>query len=69
MKLILTFISFLFFVSCSTTTSQNNFTCAQGDCSNGTGRIVYANGGSYEGEFKNSEANGKEHLFIRTAIY
>ena len=63
MKFILTLISLLLLVACSTTTSQNNFTCAQGDCSNGTGRIVYANGGSYEGGFKNSEANGKGTAF------
>ena len=63
MKTILALISLLFLVACSTTSSQDNFTCAQGDCTNGTGRIVYANGGSYEGEFKNSEANGKGTAF------
>ena len=63
MKPFLTLISLLFLVACSTTTSKNKFTCAQGDCSNGTGRIVYANGGSYEGGFKNSEANGKGTSF------
>ena len=58
----LTLISLLFLVACSTT-SQNNFTCVQGDCSNGTGRMVYADGSSYEGESKNSESNGKGTAF------
>ena len=63
MKPILALISLLFLVACSTTSSQDNFTCAQGDCSNGTGRMVYANGGSYEGEFQNTKANGKGTAF------
>ena len=63
MKLILTLISFLSFVACSTTTSKNKFTCAQGDCENGIGRFVYSNGDSYEGKIKNSKANGKGTAF------
>jgi len=58
----LTLISLLFLFACSTT-SSNNFTCVQGDCSNGTGRMVYADGSSYEGVSKNSEANGKGTAF------
>ena len=63
MKPILALISLLFLVGCSTRSSQDNFTCAQGDCSNGTGRMVYSNGGSYQGEFKNTKAHGKGTAF------
>lgn len=64
MKFLLVLLNLCLVASCSSSsTTKNNFTCAQGDCQNGSGRIVYANGGSYEGELQNSKAHGQGTAF------
>jgi hypothetical protein len=37
-------------------------TCTSGDCNNGQGSYIFANGGKYVGEFKNGHLNGQGTL-------
>ena len=44
-------------------------TCLSGDCKNGFGKAVYADGGIYEGMWKNGLRNGKGTYTDKTFIY
>lgn len=47
---------FLFFPLISISQDRG---CISGNCKNGNGSILYSNGGSYKGEWKNGKFHGK----------
>jgi hypothetical protein len=56
------FQGIVFFLAVCLLPTQGLSECLQGDCANGKGTFVAANGRRYEGEFKNGLANGSGTL-------
>ena len=60
-KILFIFLNLSFFIGCTSNSIEK--TCAEGNCIDGYGKEFYSNGGSYEGNFKNGEANGQGTAF------